>query len=196
MVERRTLTRVGARIPPKTKEQAVRGRIAGREEAVRCVTVACKLPNGLVMQLFDWVDVPQPGPGGIRMVRESVRVGKRYIVRGNRFPFGQMPDFRITDTDNGYGLTPHIPKDFWDKWLEQNKDADYVRNKLIFAHERQANVLAEAEENKKRKSGLEPIDPLKPPMRQVGTDEQTAKTLSIDPKEPAPINRGVSDRAA
>lgn len=197
MAERKILQKVGIRRQmPTTKLQATRARVAGKEESTRTVTVACKLPNGITMQLFDWVDVPQPGPGGIRMVKESVRVGQRYIINGNRFPYGKMPDFAITDAYNGYGLTPNIPKEFWDKWLEQNKDADYVKNKLIFAHERQIDAIAEANENRKRRSGLEPIDPAKPPLRQVGTDEQTAKTLSIDAREPRPINAGISGSAA
>lgn len=197
MAERRVLQKVGFSRPlPKTKAQASRAKIAGKEEAVRTVTVACKLPNGLVLQCFDWIDVPQPGPGGVRNVKEAVRVGPRYIVRGNRIPFGVMPDFRMTDANNGYALTTNIPEDFWDKWLEQNKDADYVRNKLVFAHRRQVDVIAEAHENQKRKSGLEPIDPVRPPVRQVGTDEELAEKMNIDARAPTPINRGISNRDA
>lgn len=197
MAERRVLQRIGA--PKRVMMGGVIGRHVGKrpgkEEAVKTVTVACKLPNGLVLQLFEWIDVPQPGPGGIRMVKESVRVGQRYIVRGNRFAYGQIPDFRITDNNNGYGLTQHIPRDFWDKWIEQNKDADYVKSKLIFAHARQVDTIAEAYENQKRKSGLEPIDPAKPPVRQVGTDEELAARMNINVKEPTPISRGISNAA-
>lgn len=33
----------------------------------------------------------------------------------------------------GYALTEGVDKNFWDTWLEQNKDAAYVVGKLVFA---------------------------------------------------------------
>ena len=160
-------------------------RLPREEEAVRTVTVACKIPMGMILQLQEFIEVYQPGPGGSRVVKEAVRTGPRYTVRGNRLPFGVIPDFQMTSTNNGYALTPGIPKDFWDQWVEQNKMADYVVNKIIFAYEQLADVKACAEEHEKRKSGLEPIDPMKSPDRRVATDEVMAKRMSIEYKEPA-----------
>jgi hypothetical protein len=189
MAERKKLRlptgNTGSRLPHKS------------EESTRTVTVACKLPNGLILQLEEWVDVPQPGPGGTRMVKESRRIGAKYTVRGNRLPFGVVPDFQMTSNNNGYALTPGIPKEFWDQWLDAHKDMDIVVNKLIFACPTTTDVRAIARENEGRRSGLEPLDPAKLPMRQVATDEQTAKTLNMDAKDPVPISRGQhSDEAA
>jgi hypothetical protein len=66
------------------------------------VTIACKLPNGLVL----------------RLSAAGRRTGPRYVVKGS---------------EGGYALTEGIPKDFWERWLRQNKDAPCVVKKLVFA---------------------------------------------------------------
>ena len=187
MVERRMLKQ-----KPRPPMGNIGAKRPSKEEAVRTVTVACKLPNGLILQLWDMVNVFEAGPGGGRSVPQArPRENARYVVRGNRLPHGVIPDFQMTANNNGYALTPDIPEDFWNEWLEQNKGASYVVNKLVFACRKMADVRAIADENQGRKSGLEPIDPANVPMRQVATDEKTAETLKIKAQEPASIRRGI-----
>jgi hypothetical protein len=70
-----------------------------------CVTIMCKLPNGILLRLF-----------GER---------RTFHVKG--------PAKRYGRSVGGYALTPNIPRVFWLAWLEQNKAFDAVRNGLIFA---------------------------------------------------------------
>jgi hypothetical protein len=63
----------------------------------------------------------------------------------------------------GYALTPGVPRAFWEQWLEQNKDADYVKNKLIWAHHERKSVESWARDHKDVKCALEPIHPDTPP---------------------------------
>lgn len=58
-----------------------------------------------------------------------------------------------------HGITEDVPKDFWEQWLKENQWQDLVRNKFIFAHEKQKEVKAEIKDNLGRKAGTEQLDP-------------------------------------
>ena len=121
------------------------------------VTVACKVPNGIILRLMRMVDMAEPVMGGgTRMVKQAQPTGAAFTVRGPAIPFGQIPSFQII---GGYALTEGIPGDFWDTWCEQNKDSDLLKNKMMFAHERHATVVGLAEDRKDIRSGLEPLNP-------------------------------------
>lgn len=137
------------------------------------VTVGCKLPNGYIMRIFDMVDMAEPIPGApAKTFKRAVPNEKQYTLRGNRVPFGMMPRYQII---GGYALTPGIPADVWDKWLSQNKDSDLVKNNLIFAHEKVENAAAQAKDQATVRSGLEPINPDKPPVTGIKTADEMKK---------------------
>ena len=132
----------------------------------RQVFVGCKLPNGVILRLFKWIDdrgspkdkstgerekiaVPATGPNG---KPQEVR------LRGPALRFGAQPRFIIA---GGYALTP-IDADFWEKWLEQNKGSSLIDNKLIFAMDTSHAAEQEAVGLADVKSGFEPIDPNAP----------------------------------
>lgn len=125
------------------------------------VTVACKLPNGLILQLckMEEFDEPLMG-GGFRRGKKAVRIGEPITVNGCRFPFGTQPDYRIVA---GYALTENVPAEFWKEWLEQNGDSPVVKNKIIFAYEKIDRVIGVCKENASRLTGLEPINPVGDP---------------------------------
>lgn len=58
---------------------------------------------------------------------------------------------------DGHGLTYGVDKDFWDKWLQENKDTKLVKGGFIFAHENAGKTKAEATEKKGNKSKTEPL---------------------------------------
>jgi len=126
------------------------------EKSSATVTVACKLPNGLLIQLFEpySVQVPILG-GGTREELRHRRVGETYHIRGPIAPFGQVPK---TEIAAGYALNTGVPRDLWEKWLEQNADSDLVRNKIVFAHGAAGDARDEAKEHEKTKTGIEPLD--------------------------------------
>lgn len=124
------------------------------------VTVACKLPNGLILRLFKMEDVREQTPTGVRTIQQARQFGQSYTVRGPRIPFGSLPNFMII---GDYALTSNIPRDFWEEWLDQNQELDCVRNNLIYANEKPDNVADWARDHATVVSGLEPIDPSKPP---------------------------------
>src|ERR1700752_4012000 len=99
------------------------------------VSVASKLPMDLTLRLFRWVKRNElVMGGGSREVRiaEEVPGSKRFIVQGNSWAQNKGAHQQIV---GGYAITHGIPKDFWEQWLEQNKDSDMIVNHMLFAHQ-------------------------------------------------------------
>lgn len=130
-------------------------------KAATTVTVACKLPNGLWLQLYQMGKEIEATPAGTREVPKSVKIGDPIKIAGCALPFGQAPEIPMP---GGYALT-QVPADFWAKWLHDNADADVVKNRLIFAADSMDKTADRAREQHKEKvrSGMEPIDPKAPP---------------------------------
>lgn len=127
----------------------------------KSVTIACKLPNGLVLQLCSATKVAEHVMGGgSREVTQHRKVGDIVTVFGNAHPQNAGPKCMIVA---GYALTPDVDAQFWTAWLAQNKDLAAVKNHLIFAYEKESDVKAAAKDNVERKSGLERLDPNKLP---------------------------------
>ena len=136
------------------------------------VTVACKLPHGLILRVFDTRERPVPVlGGGTRMEVEAIPQSKTYKLNGVATFAKEAPKAPMS---SGFALTHGIPKDFWDRWLEQNKELDAVENGLIFAHEKESMTAGEAKEKVTLKSGLEPLDPKNLPRGIKPADDKEA----------------------
>lgn len=126
------------------------------------VTVGCKLGNGLILRTFapQKMSVPVIG-GGMKDVTEFKPDGRMYTINGNRAPHATpLVDAQgnAIMLEQSFALTPDIPKDFWDLWLEQNKNSEVVKRGLIFASGKHLEVRAMAKTHRDEKHGLEPID--------------------------------------
>jgi len=162
------------------------------QSSASMVVVACKIPNGLVLQLQTKVDRWEDGLGGPAKKTYNTFGGRRYVVRGPAYPVGTLPKnfskFRPTPMiEGGYAITRGIPKDFWEQWLEQNKMAAYVQapdgaeHGMIFAYDDLDSVVSAAREQEELLSGLEPIS----------TDEDKDGKLT-DPRMPKPVTDGLA----
>lgn len=137
------------------------------------VTVATKLPHGLILRVFTMVDQDEPVMGGgFRTVKTAKQLPKQVVLNGAAHPQDQAPTCLMV---GGWALTPNVDKDLWDLWLEQNKDSDVVRNGLIFAHEKAGNAEAESKDKAKLKSGLERLDPDNLPMKRIKKADAAAR---------------------
>lgn len=144
------------------------------------VTVACKLPGGLILRLHTFVDTPENVAGNnVKMVKIARPHGEPVLIKGNATPHGiQKP------LVGGYMLTPNVDKDFFEEWMRQNKDHDAVKNGLIFAHEKRDSIEGIAEENAEKTSGMEPLD-----MTMVTRGETK---VPKDPRVGRPVSANVS----
>jgi len=112
------------------------------------VTIACKLPAGLVLEM------PKGGPFNGRRV---TLLGGRIVRDDNGMPISDRT------TPGGFGLTFGVDKDFWDAWLALHKEFPPVVKGAIFAMDKPADATAMAKEMADVKTGLEPKDPEKLP---------------------------------
>lgn len=149
-----------------------------KKDSTGVVTVACKLPNGLVLRVFNETKENEPVlGGGSREVKRFVPHEDSYKINGNAKPFGQDVDWQIVA---GYGLTPNIPRDFFDKWEEQNASAPYVKNSLVFAYERTDDCVSAAKDNKGNLSGLQPLTPDTDPRLPKATRKELGKVETAE----------------
>lgn len=124
------------------------------------VNVACKLPNGLLLRLFMIEKRRIASPTGSQEEIGSRQVGPEIRLNGFALAYGQIPNYPII---GGYAITKNVPKAFFEAWLAANHDADYVRNKLVFAYSELDRTEGQAKDLKDKRSGLEPINPNKLP---------------------------------
>jgi len=147
---------------------------APRKTGTATVTVACKLPHGLNMRVYDWEKVEyQLLGGGMKSAREARPRETTYRLNGNSVAQNRAPGCEIV---GGFALTHGIPKDFWDLWLEQHKDWPAVKNGFIFAYEKPDATRGESREKKNLKTGLERLNPKKLPRGVAIADETDSET--------------------
>jgi hypothetical protein len=122
--------------------------------ASQTVWVGCKLPKGLTLELFteETVDRPTFG-GGIKPTKVFMRTGQTIRLKGYAVPHGMVPNYPII---GDFGLT-EVPRKFWDKFCEQNREFDMLKKGLIFAHGEESSTRAYAREHENLKCGLEPM---------------------------------------
>lgn len=122
------------------------------------LTVGCKLPNGLVLQVFDMEEhaVPVLG-GGTKMEKRAVpaKAGMRLKLNG----WARRPNdpFRHPIM-HGVALTHNVDADFFNEWLRQNRDSDVVKNGVVFAATKDSEVAAQAKDKATLRSGFEEVD--------------------------------------
>lgn len=151
---------------------------APRNHTGGTVTVACKVPGGLRLRLFEMVDALETIPGvGQRTAKMAQPVGEQVVINGPAHPVNRAP---LHEINGGYAMTFGVPKDFFNEWMRQNKDSAMVKNRLIFAHENTDHARGQAREQAEIRTGIEGINPDGDPR--LGADlkmaeEQKAKPL-------------------
>jgi len=160
-----------AKKPGPVPQEATPARGASRTGET--VTVACKMPHGIVIRGFRSAmrSVPVMG-GGVRDEKYFEPDGREVTILGNARPVGG--EFR-TRVVMGFALTQGVPKDLWEEWLASNKSMPAVRNGLIFALGSTSEVAEEARNRGKLRSNLEPLNP------------------NGDPRRPRPLNARVGN---
>jgi hypothetical protein len=144
----------------------------------KLVTVACKIPQGVRLQLCRRVDFVEDTPSGPRQKFRYDKFGDVVLVRGPAIPRSYDAKFPMPEIVGGAALTRNVDGDFWREWLKQHADSDLVKGKMIFAYDQNTDhVQKRAIEQKDIRSGLEPVDP----------------NLKTDPRVPKSIVSGVSE---
>jgi hypothetical protein len=103
------------------------------ESKSNSVTIGCKLPNGMTLELSD-------------ADHEKIEI---------RVNGASHPDARF-----GHGVTENVDRAFWEKWVEDNKRLKIVKNGFIFAHGSRHDVEDHAKDRKDVKTKLERLIPV------------------------------------
>ena len=148
------------------------------------VTVACKIPNGLVLRLFHPVKMTEPVlGGGVREFTMHVPVeGVSHTLVGPAAPFGERPKVPVVA---GYAINAECPKEIVDEWFKQNKDSMLVKNNMVMAYPKRDSVVSAAKEHRTQMSGLEPLRPDDTVMR-------NGRKVSSDPRVPRGIEKATN----
>jgi len=121
------------------------------------LTVACKIPTGLIIQAYtseEW-DEPVMG-GGTRRAKRAIKKGDPIKLNGPAKFFNKAP---LHDIRNGVGLTYGVDADTFNEWIKQNADSDFVKKGMVFANAKTPEVDAQAKDRRGEKSGLERMNP-------------------------------------
>ena len=155
------------RKPPTSVQTAAQNYATGTDT----VTVACNLPNGLILQIYDIEVVETVLPNG-RVIKEHQSTLNfehgQWAVHGP-VNFNSLAatgrevniDFRVIKgdlPDTGYALTPGIPRDFWEKWLKDNERNPLVIGRHIFSADSESRAVGQAKEYREFKSGLQGLN--------------------------------------
>ncbi len=163
-------------VPPSQRKTVEREVITGTDT----VTVICKIPQGILLQLHDLREVNEVSMGGTRTVKQFFPVGEPFKINGPAQEQNKGPRCRVA---SGFALTEDVPSDLWELWMEQTgKYHPAVINGLLQGFSNTGKSLGAAKEFRKERTGLERLNPADLPSMdrrfQIKTaDEQTAEIV-------------------
>lgn len=139
--------------------------------AVDTLTVACKLPTGLIATLCEPATLMET-PAGKTAIAGAVKAEMMFRGPGaqRRMESGGQTLGEHPLVVGGFGLTPEVPKAFWDAWVIENKDYAPLKNGFIFALGGDG-ARKEAMNRRTQLSGFEPINP--PTAKKDGVEPLT-----------------------
>ncbi len=146
-------------------------------------TVACKIPNGLTLQLYTMEDSWEPSPSGARPVKKAMKSGEPVTLNGFSRPAGGEP--APQEIIGGFGLTHGVSSKFMSDWFEQNADLDVVKNGLIFFADNRDEAAAEARDKRTISSNQGPL-----------SEKRDGDNKYIDPRMPKQIKKVTKDEEA
>jgi len=116
------------------------------------VTIGCKLPNGLHLDLHTPTGAKQRMADGSEFPIYGI---ERVTVRGG-YSGAQPGVFSLPP--GTAGLTPNVSKDFWEKWVKANASLPVVKNGLVFAAKDNSSARSIVAERATVRTGLEGLD--------------------------------------
>lgn len=123
------------------------------------LSVACRLPTGAILSIYEWQDDTEPTPTGTRPVKRAVELeDKRIVLRGWAQPNAPAGTINPVGTAHGFGLTHGVSREVFERWMKDNANSPLVRNRIVFAASSPERASDEARElDGSVKSGFEPI---------------------------------------
>ena len=128
------------------------------------ISVGCKLPQGLVIEL------------GYKIVPGGVEKGPDYrqitLAGANQHSvvIGQLRT--PSPKDLRPGITNNVPEDLFDAWVAAHANTNIVKNGLVFKAKNAGEATAKAADLAQKPTGLEAIDPTKAGVKKFDPNDQ------------------------
>lgn len=110
------------------------------------VSVGCKLPNGLILEMGYKLGLGG-SERGVDYKRVELRGANQHHVQDGPAPAHFEP-----------GITHGVDEEFYDAWVKSHADSNIVKNKLIFKSKTHAEAKAQALDVTQRPTGMEPLN--------------------------------------
>lgn len=136
------------------------------------VSIACKLPHGLIMQLQRFIEVREPTQTNPdRIVKVAEKFGPTHTIKG--FANGARdPDVTVI---GNFAINNGVPAEFAQAWFEQNAEHPAVAGGFVYLHRTAGGAAGYAREHAKKLSGFEPADPSALPQEFKDVETMDAK---------------------
>lgn len=153
-----------------------------RSSSTRFVHVGCKLPNGLVLELFDERTMAPP-PNSVwtpAMHRPPILRG-RHVLKGANSIKNDFTLRGLAQEQFNYAVTP-VPEEFWREWYARHKDDAPCARGFVFALPKEKETIAEGKVRASEPTGLEPLKPEceREPRFQNATRTVGAQDVEVD----------------
>lgn len=158
------------------------------------VTIGCKLPSGVYLELIDVPPNPAPGLPPNMNPRPP---GQRIKLNGANSVQQHGVLNRVQPLVLEYGTTI-VPKEFWDKWAAHNKDLAFMKNGQVFVVQGTdaRSFNAQAREKLPEKTGFEGIAPNgdDPRLKQIAREHPGVK-IETDKEQITRLQKGMEQAA-
>ncbi|MHB1870205.1 MAG: hypothetical protein ACYCT1_05050 [Steroidobacteraceae bacterium] len=152
-----------------------------RSNSTKQVWIGCKLPTGVVLELFDEAP-PMPDPSRIQNLNFAIRpltVKARVTLKGANSVRNDLTMRGLAQPVYQFGITA-VSAEFWHEWLGwgDNAKLPFMKNGLVFSVDRERDAAGAAAEREPERTGLEPLnqaierDPRMPPQRNLPLEQR------------------------
>lgn len=114
------------------------------------VTVACRMPSGVILRIFEMVDETKVTSSGMQTSKVAREV-QRVELNGSSPRNRQGPHFL-----NAAGLT-QVSRHLWETWCAQNHDSDLLARRIVFTAGVEDDTNAAVREVESVLTGFEPL---------------------------------------
>lgn len=121
------------------------------------LVVACKLPHGLILRLYETKEVHEAQRDGTtKLIKRSEPLPGEVQLDGYLKKY--KIDLPPAAQGSKYEITTGVSKEFFEEWLRQNKDHQALTSNLILWARNTGELKAKMRAFEGTRSGLEPID--------------------------------------
>jgi hypothetical protein len=169
-------------------EKSNQVKIKGGYSMPATTMVACKLPQGVILRIMQKTKQMEAGPAGGREVEVWRPTGEQIQLNGGISGAIEV-GMHNKSVINGWGITL-VPNDFWETWLDQNKDSSLLESGVLFAADKEGDIRAEINQSNKDKvkCGMEAMDPANPPMAGLPSNFNMRVTVADNQRvKPEPV---------